>query len=80
MAAAAVAVLAPVLAPQVVMATALHYQVAVIPLFLVIQAKVITAAAPATPAMVAVALLFGVAAVAVVAQVAPPLNMLAAIA
>jgi hypothetical protein len=41
------------------------------------QVKVITAAAPATPAVVAVPLLFGVAAVAAAAQMVPPLNMLA---
>jgi hypothetical protein len=58
------------------MATALHYQVAV--MFLV-QTKVITAAQPVVVAA-AVPLLFGAAAVAVVAQVAPPLKMLAAIA
>jgi hypothetical protein len=59
------------------MATALHYQAPVIPLVLVIQAEVITAAPLATPAMVAAALPFGVVAVAAVAQMAPPLNMLA---
>jgi hypothetical protein len=61
------------------MATALHYQVAVITL-LVVQAKVITAAPPATAAAVAVALLFGVAAAVAVAQVALLLKMLAVIA
>jgi hypothetical protein len=81
-AAAAVLVLAVPSPPsellQAVMATALHYQVAVFPL-LRGQAKVITAAQPVVMAA-AVPLLFGVAVVAVVAQMAPPLKMLAVIA